>query len=188
MKTNTIVAALGTLLVAGLSIHGVRAGEPDKKLLGALSKSKHTLEDGIREAEKSHGTAISAKFEFDDKGKLSLSVYTAGRGLGTDPEHNVLQELSGSPEADKWTPEVEVWKDVEHVSRSSRQHTLMALSSQTLLDILAKAEKKQPGKALSISPVVHDRKGAFAVTIATGADSSVDLVFDLAGELQAGKR
>ena len=56
-----------------------------------------------------------------EDGKLSLSVYTAEKGLSIPPEQNVLQELSGSSEQDKWQPTVEVFKDVPHVARSSQQ-------------------------------------------------------------------
>ena len=55
-------------------------------------------------------------YEAVDKGKLSLSVYTAEKGLGVEPDHNVLKELAGSPEPGAWKPETEVFKDVEHVS------------------------------------------------------------------------
>src|SRR5438034_10567611 len=97
-----------------------------KALLEALGKSKHTLIDGVRQAAKGSAVPISAKFEMED-GKLSLSVYTAEKGLSVAPEKNVLQELSGSPEEEKWTPKAEVFKDVPHVARSSEQLTLMAL-------------------------------------------------------------
>src|SRR5437867_2798601 len=113
-----------------------------KALLEALGKSKHTLIDGVRQAAKGRAVAISAKFELED-GKLSLSVYTAEKGLSVAPEKNVLQELSGSPEEEKWTPKVEVFKDVPHVARSSEQLTLMALGRRSLADTIAQVEKTQ---------------------------------------------
>src|SRR5213592_5130859 len=58
----------------------------------ALGKSKLSLLAGIRQASQGSAKAISAKFELED-GKLSLSVYTAEKGLAVPAEKNVLQEL-----------------------------------------------------------------------------------------------
>jgi hypothetical protein len=105
-----------------------------------------------------------------------------------DAEHNVLKELSGSPEGAKWKPEVEVFKDVPHVSRASEQLTLMSLTKVSLLDILKKAEKDQPGTVFSITPVLHDRKGEFVVLVAASG-KVVDLHYDLmTGELRKEKK
>src|SRR5882724_1038992 len=113
--------------------------QEDPKLLAALPKSKVTLVQGIEQAAAKEAV-ISAKFELEG-GKLSLSVYTVEKGLGADAEHNVLKELSGSPEGSKWSPETEVFKDVPHVSRASQQLTLMSLTKVSLLDVIKRAEK-----------------------------------------------
>ncbi len=144
---------------------GAEADDDTAKLLKALPKSKLSLAKGIQQAtRKSPEAAISAKFELDG-GKLSLSVYTVEQGLGADAEHNALKELSGSPEGDKWSPEVEVFKDVPHVARASQQLTLISLTKLSLLDIIKKAEKDHPGTVFSIAPVLHDHKGAFVVLV-----------------------
>ena len=149
------------------------------KLLPLLSKSKQTLAAGVQQAAaKSPEAAISAKFELDDDGKLSLSVYTAEKGLGVDAEHNVLKEVAGSPEVQPWKTEVEVFKDVEHVARASEQLTLMALSKFSLLDIIKKAEKDQPGTVFSITPVLRERKPQFVVLVAAEG-KVVELAYDL---------
>jgi hypothetical protein len=136
------------------------------------------LAAGIKQAAaKAPEAAISAKFELED-GKLSLSVYTVEKGLGTDAEHNVLKELAGSPEADQWKPETEVFKDVPHVSRASQQLTLMSLSKFSLLDILEKVEKDQHGTAFSITPVLHDRKAQCVVLVSVGG-KVVEVTYDL---------
>lgn len=181
MSSKTIVAWSAAVLLA-LGAGGVRyAGgeeEDSAKLIQALSKSKHTLAQGIQQAAaKAPEAAISAKFELEE-GKLSLSVYTAEKGLGVEAEHNVLKELAGGPEAEKWTPETEVFKDVPHVSRASEQLTLLSLSSSSLLDIVKKAEKDQPGTVFSITPVLHDRKAQFVVLLAA-KDKVVELRYDL---------
>jgi uncharacterized membrane protein YkoI len=151
-----------------------RAEDP---LLKALSQAKHTLADGLQQVSKSPEIAISAKFELED-GKLSLSVYTAEKGLGVAAEKNVLKEYAGDPTADSWKPEVEAFKDVEHVARSAEQLTLMALSPASLADIARKAAKDQPGTVYSITPILRDRKAMFVVLVAD-KDKSVELEYDL---------
>ena len=173
---------IGVLLassILGLQARAAEEGDNDYgELLKALPKSKHTLAQGIQQAAaKSPEVSISAKFELED-GKLSLSVYTAEKGLGTDAEHNVLKELAGSPEANKWDPEVEVFKDVPHVSRASQQLTLMSLTTHSLLEIIKQAEKDQPGTVFSITPVLHVRKAQFEVLVASQG-KAIKLNYDL---------
>jgi hypothetical protein len=172
------VALFIALTTGDLRLMGAAEKDEYAKLLPTLPKSRHTLAEGIKQAAaQSPEVAISGKFELED-GKLSLSVYTAEKGLGTDAEHNVLKELAGSPEAVQWKPDVEVFKDVPHVSRASQQLTLMSLSKFSLLDILEKAEKDQSGTAFSITPVLRDRRARFHVLVAAGG-KVVDLSYDL---------
>lgn len=164
-------AALAFLAVASLQ------GPQDEDLIKALPNSKHSLREGILQVAKTPATSISAKFEIED-GKLSLSVYTAGKGLGGDAEHNVLQEFGGSPEAAEWKPEVEVFKDVEHVARASQQLTLMALSSSSLVDVIDKVAKTQSGTVYSITPVLRGRKPQFVVLVADKG-RRIEVAYDL---------
>ncbi|MDB5905672.1 MAG: hypothetical protein JWM26_4550 [Betaproteobacteria bacterium] len=135
-----------------------------KPLVDALSKSKLTLLEGFRQAEKRHGAVISGKFEMED-GKLSLSVYTAEKGLNVPAEQNVLEELSGSPE-DKWEPKVEVFKDVEHISRSAEQLALVALGRTSLVDLVARVQKAQGGTVFSVKPMIKNHKPVAEVLVA----------------------
>ncbi len=157
-------------------------GEEYGPLLKVLSQSKHSLADGIRKTTKSTEVPISAKFELDDNGKLSLSVYTAEKGLTTDAEHNVLKELSGSPEATIWNPEVEVFKDAEHLKRAAEQLTLMTLSQMPLLDVIAKAQKQSPGTVFSITPLVVGHQPKFTVLVADKG-RVITLTYDLWGNI-----
>jgi hypothetical protein len=164
------VGVIGVCLTLGIA-QRARAAEYSQAeygpLLAVLSKSKLTLANGITQAAaKAPETAISAKFELDDHKQLSLSVYTAEQGLDTDAEHNVLKELAGSPEGERWSPEVEVFEDAAHLKRSAAQLTLMALSPHTLLDIIAKAGQEQQGTVFSITPVVEHRQAQFVVLVA----------------------
>jgi hypothetical protein len=168
-------AAMALVLAAGYS--GASEGS-DATLLKELSSSKQTLLAGIQQSQaKVPAVAISAKFEMDDNGHLSLSVYTADKGLAVDAEHNVLKELSGSPAGDKWSPEAETFGDVEHVSRASQQLAIMALSPVSLADVVKKAEKSQPGTVYSVIPVLRGRKPVIDVRVATGG-KSVELSYD----------
>ncbi len=170
---------LGLLALGALSLQvGVAQENEYGALLKVLPNSKHQLADGIRQATKATDVPISAKFELDDNGKLSLSVYTAEKGLASDAENNVLKELSGSPESAQWSPEVEVFKDAEHLKRSAEQQTLMALSTFSLLDIIARAEKEQRGRVFSVTPAVRDRKPEFVVLVAD-RNKVNELVYDI---------
>ena len=165
MKRRSLLSASAIVLAAMFPLLANADESKDTQaLLEALGKSKLTLGEGVRQAAKSPAVPISAKFELED-GKLSLSVYTAGKGLAVEPEKNVLQELSGSPE-DKWEPKVEVFKDVPHVARSSEQLTLMAIGKSSLTDIIARVEKAQQGTVFSVTPTIRNHRPVAEVLVA----------------------
>ena len=173
----SIALFFGTILTTNVTL-AAGAEKDQAALIKALAQSKLSLIDGLRQSTKSPEVPISAKFEFDDKGKLSLSVYTVEKGLSIDAEGNVLKELSGSPEQAKWTPGVEVFKDIPHVARASQQLALMSLSPYTLADIATKAQKQHPGTVFSIQPAVRNHKPVFVVLEADNG-KVVELVFGL---------
>jgi hypothetical protein len=157
--------AAATMLAATWSVCAPAADPKETQaLLKALSKSKLTLLEGVQQAAKGNAAPISAKFELED-GKLSLSVYTAEKGLAVEPEKNVLQELAGSPEGE-WKPNVEVFKDVPHVARSSEQLTLMALGKASLADVIERVGKSQSGTVFSVTPVIRNHKPVAEVLVA----------------------
>ena len=179
-NSNSIISAvvlLGTVLAANAAF-AAEAEKDQAALIKALAQSKHSLTEGLRQSAKSPEAPISAKFEIDDKGKLSLSVYTVEKGLSTEAEGNVLKELSGSPEQAKWTPEVEVFKDIPHVARASQQLALMSISPFSLADIAAKAQQQHSGTVFSIKPAVRNRKPVFVV-LEADKGKVVELVFGL---------
>ncbi len=140
--------------------------EETTALLKALNNSKVSMAEGVQQLSQGSEAAISAKYEFDDNKKLSLSIYTAEKGLGEDPEHNVLKEFSGSPEKSPWGPEAEVFKDIPHVARASGQLTLMALAKHSLADFIAMAQKQHKGKVFSAWPEVQNHRPVLVVLIA----------------------
>jgi hypothetical protein len=146
-------------------------------LVSQLKSSKITLAQGIQQAEKDNGPAISAKLELDE-GHLSLSVYTAKAGLDKDAEHNVLMELSGDPTKDKWEPKSEVFSDKAHITRAATHLTLVQRAKTTLSAIVAKASAREPGLVYSVTPAVKDKKPGFEVLVATPAGKSVTVTID----------
>ena len=153
-----------TLFASPLSFAGEEADQA--ALLQALPKSKLSLADGLKQSTKGTEVPISAKFELDDNKKLSLSIYTAEKGLVVDSEHNVLKELAGSPEKTPWAPEAEVFKDLPHVARASEHLTLTALAKHSLYDVVSQAQKDYSGTVLSIIPAVQNKRPVFIVLVA----------------------
>lgn len=164
-----VFSLIAALVVAGwLGWQPARAEGESKELQAvaqALVKSKLSLLEGIRQVSHGSAAAISAKFELED-GKLSLSIYTAEKGLAVPAEDNVLQELSGSPEEDKWTPKTEVFKDVPHVARAAEQLALMSLGRKSLAAIIAEVQKTHPGTVFSITPAIKNHKPVAVVLVA----------------------
>ena len=153
-----------TVLASPLSFAGEEADQA--ALLQALPQSKLSLSEGLKQSTKGTEVPISAKFELDDKKQLSLSVYTAEKGLEVDSEHNVLKELAGSPEKAPWAPDAEVFKDLPHVARASEHLTLTALAKHSLYDVVSRAQKDHSGTVLSIIPAVQNKRPVFIVLVA----------------------
>ncbi len=147
-------------------------------LLEKLKESKRSLAEGIRQAEYEEGFAVSAKFEMEGD-ELSLSVYTAKEGKGTDAEHNTLMELAGAPTHESWTPKKEVFADKEHIARAAMHLTLMQLSGLSLVDVINKAEARRPGTVYSANPAVRNGRPVVDVLVATPDLGSVHLTVDL---------
>lgn len=166
LLSTSVTVAVVALAIPQVSSAKEYADEETAALLQVLGNSKLSLADGVRQASKGGEAAISAKFEMDDNKKLSLSVYTAEKGLGEDPEHNVLKEFSGSPEQTPWSPEAEVFKDLEHVSRASEHLTLMALAKHSLADLITTAQKQHKGTVFSAIPEVQNHRAVLLVLVA----------------------
>ncbi len=175
--TLAICAAFLVAIVSG-SMAAEYKENVIEMLLGKLKESKRSLADGVRQAEQEEGLAISAKFEMGGEG-LSLSVYTAKEGKGTDAEHNVLMELSGDPTKEAWTPKKEVFADREHVTRASMHLTLMQLSELSLVDVIKTAEARQLGRVYSANPAVRNGRPVVDVLVATPDNKNAHLTVDL---------
>ncbi len=180
-----------TAAVVAAGVVAAVAEEGDEGMLKALPTAKHSLAEGIREASNAPNVAHSAKFEIGDegdtKGKLVLSVYAAKKGLADDPWQAGLTEFAAAAAADKWAPGDEARKEGEDLAHAAQQETLLTLTSITLADVVAKAEKAGKGAVVSATPMIRDRKAVFVVE--TAADGKVsEWLFDLkTGEPVAAK-
>src|SRR5437867_3481655 len=88
---------------ADLTDPGKKATDARRPELGGdpsiVRKSKISLANGLKQVQADNGPTIEGKFELDDSGKLSLSIYPTGKGLDVDAERNVFQEVAGDPTA-----------------------------------------------------------------------------------------
>jgi hypothetical protein len=128
--------------------------------LSILSQSAVSLADGVSVAAQT-GPVIEAKFELGDDGKLSLSLYPAGKSLDFDAERNVFQELSGDPTAAAFQGSLEVFSDREHLLRSSRDLTLLQLSARSLSSIITQASAS--GTVFWAIPTIRSGRAGFGV-------------------------
>ena len=171
---STAILGLATMS-AGL---GAQEHGDDSQLLTKLTARKHSLADGIKQAEKASGPAISAKFEIKGD-QLMLSVYTARQGRDRDAEHNTLIELIGPATAAAWAPDVEVFEDKAHIARSAMHLTLLQLSRTSLASVVAMAEQQQSGTAYSAIPGVEGGRPVVDVLVATKDGKSRHVMIDL---------
>ena len=120
-----------------------------------------TMGQALAQTEAQNGVTIEAKFELDDAGKLSLSVYPAGQPVTFDAERNVFQEASADPTASPWTPSLDVFHDQEHLTRSARDLTLVQLSRRTLRDVVARVEPS--GRVYWAIPTIQEGRAGYGV-------------------------
>lgn len=175
MRIRTLVN-IGLLLSGLAPWQAWATDDGSAETVKRLSESKHTLIDAIRQAEKTSGIPISAKFEFED-GKLWLSVYTAKDGKVPDAEHNTLMELKGEPSRAQWQPVTEVFHDREHIARSAAQLTLIQLSGSGLEGAVQTAASAQAGTPYSAIPRVKAGRPVLEVSVVApdGKSRTVDV-------------
>jgi len=149
------IGALGFKVAAAEDADEYKASDD---LLKVLPFSKHSLDEGIKQATQGTEVPISAKFEMDE-GKLSLSVYAV------DTKSNVFKEVSGVSDTQAWTPSSEVIKGGEDLEAAQNQWKVLSASKFSLLDFIAKAQKDLPGTILSVMPEIEGGKNLCGVRI-----------------------
>jgi hypothetical protein len=128
-----------------------------------VEKSQISMSAALAQSEAANGPAIEAKFELDDSKNLSLSIYPVKNGLDTDAERNVFSELSGDPTAKTFAGGLEQFHDQEHLTRSSRDLTLVQLSRYTIADAVAWAE--QYGTVYWAIPTIRYGRAGYGIYI-----------------------
>lgn len=153
---------------------GPGAGATDKRVpelgsdLRILRASKISMADALAQVERRHGAVIEAKFELDDHNKLSLSIYPVGKGLGTDAERNTFFEAAGDPTATPFAPSLTEFKvpDVEHLTRSARDLTLVQTAGLTLREAVVVAQSRiADGFVFWAIPTIRDTRAGYGVYV-----------------------
>lgn len=170
----------GMMLLLGLALTGIsaaqereahekaEAGEATKNaqsLAPALKAAKVSLASGLRAAEK-EGRPISGKFELEE-GKLQLSVYTAKDDKFSEV---IVDHVTGK------VAKTEPITGGEDLAAAQKQVQAMAKAKHSLRDVIAQAEKANPGyHAVSVVPEIENGKAQADVTLLKGtASKSVD--------------
>jgi hypothetical protein len=164
---SALGVSLGTLAIALSSAFasGPPQRTPDAKAVPLLGTAKISLVQGIKQVQAKYGPVIEAKFELDDSGALSLSVYPVTKGLRTNAEFNTFEEAAGPATASPWKPSIEVFKDQEHLTRSSFDLTVMQLSKINLATAVQRALARQKGIAYWAIPTLRGRQSVVGVYI-----------------------
>ncbi len=154
---------------------------------GVVLTSKMSMSEGLAIAEDSHGPTIEAKFEIGDDGKLALSVYPV-TSLDLDSERNLFQEQAGDPTAMPWQTELSQFHDQEHLTRSSRDLTLVQLSSYSLPEVVEELE--EIGTVYWAIPTIQEGRAGYGVYLLVELDDdeaqSVYFFVDGGGDWRGG--
>lgn len=177
--TLTIFTVAGLALVLSSALASPPTRTPDAKAVPLLGTAKISLLQGINKVQAKYGAVIEAKFELDDSGALSLSVYPVTKGLRTNAEFNVFEEVSGPAAKAPWKQSVEVFKDREHLTRSSFDLTMMQLGNINLAAAVQRALAEQPGIAYWAIPTLQGKQPVVGVYIRSSDGKSHHLFIPL---------
>ena len=137
------------------------AAKATPALATALKEAKVSLASGLKAAEQ-EGRPISGKFELED-GKLQLSVYTV---KGDKFSEVVVDHKTGK------VAKSEPITGGEDFTAAGKQAQAMGKTKSSLRDVIAKAEKANPGyHAVSVVPEIENGKPQADVTLLKGTTS-----------------
>jgi len=141
------------------------AAKATPALATALKDAKVSLAAGIKAAEQ-QGRPVSGKFELED-GKLQLSVYTM---KGDKFSEVIVDHKSGK------VAKTEAITGGDDLTAAGKQAQAMSKTKTSLRDVIARAEKANPGyHAVSVVPEIEDGKAQADVTLLKGTTTkSVD--------------
>ena len=165
------------LLLSGGTARAEDADVADPYLVKSLPHATVTLARALSMI-KPPATALSAKFEVGDRGRLSLSIYVAAYGV-RDANRGSLEEVSGDPLAAQWSPSTETLRNAFDVSEATTQRRLLAKTKLTLLKIARMAQDERPGRVISVIPTVVAGKFE-CIVLMLGANSQLaTMAYDL---------
>jgi hypothetical protein len=147
-----------TLVLSSALASGPPSRTPDAKAVPLLGTAKVTLLQGIQQVQAKYGRVIESKFELDDSGALSLSVYGA-KG------YDVFTEVSGAPTSSPWKPSPEVIKGREDVVNSAFDLTILQQSTIGLATAVRRALAQQPGIAYWAIPTLRGKQPEIGVYV-----------------------
>jgi len=141
------------------------AAKATPALATALKEAKVSLASGLKAAEQ-EGRPISGKFELED-GKLQLSVYTM---KGDKFSEVIVDHKTGK------VAKSEPITGGKDFTAAGKQAQAMGKTKSSLRDVIAKAEKANPGyHAVSVVPEIENGKPQADVMLLKGTTSkSVD--------------
>lgn len=177
--TLGIVSLAALTFALSPALAGTPQRTPDANAVPLLGTAKISLLQGIELVRAKYGAVIEAKFELDDSGALSLSVYPATKGLRTNAEFNVFEEVSGPAASTPWKQSVEVFTDREHLTRSAFDLTIMQLGNINLATAVRRALARQPGIAYWAIPTLQAKRPSVGVYIRSSDGKSHHLVISL---------
>src|SRR5262245_8833061 len=133
---------------------------PELKDPRDVEASAISMSAGLAQAAQT-GPVIEAKFEPDDSGNLSLSIYPV-KALNLDGERNVFQELSGDPTKTPWQTSLDTFHDFEHLTRSTRDLTLRQLSAFSIEQVVHEVEE-DGAKVYWAVPTIQEGRAGYGV-------------------------
>lgn len=172
----SVVCAIA-LFSSGTTARAQDADEANPLFVQALSRAHVTLSAALSSV-KPPAVPISAKYELDGRGTLSLSISIATHGARSG-NHDFMKELSGNPLVAAWSPATETLKDMSDVSVGVTERRLMATTNLTLIGIARQAITDQPGTVLSINPWVVAGKPQFVVKVLGPNSQIAKMAYDL---------
>jgi hypothetical protein len=147
--------------------------------LNVLRTARVTMSAALAEAEEHHGATIEAKYEIGHDGKLALSIYPIGKGITIDSERNTFFELAGDPTTASFRPSKTEFTvpDAEHLTRSSRDLTIVQAAGFGLRTAVTAAERKIPGGFVYWAiPTIRETRAGYGVYV-LGRDGRAHYLF-----------
>jgi hypothetical protein len=137
------------------------------------------MKTAVAQLQAKYGGIVEAKYEIGDDGKLSLSIYTTQKGNAVDAKNNTFFELAGDPTGTTYTPDEQKFDvpDEEHITKASRDLTILQASRLTVADAIVAAESKiSHGIVFWAIPTIRGTRGGIGVYV-LAPDNTVHYFF-----------